>query len=804
MLAPYLSERTLSQGLRPEVAHPATGNLHEAGIGLLDCWTVIRTHRRLIIALTIAALSLTAVALLLAPPNYTAYAILRIDPDAPRILNMSSLLNQMQNTEDHDYYKTEFELLRSEELAAQVIRDLNLQAIPLFDSNNASWKNLFSASTGDSISWIQSVLPEDLTSRAPLFTSPHEDSRPAAEFLGTSKFAIDKYLSRVAIQPITGTRLVRVSFASSDPELSARIANTHVKDFLLLNQNLRRQAGEGARTFLQRELVEIDAKVQKSEADLNAYRTQKGILAFGIDDREKNRIAEQRMIELTSALTEAQNQRIKAQAQLEIVNAGDFDSLPAVVSNPMIENLRPEFDRLQAEYAELRSKYTAKYPPVGDVRARLNATRKRLSAEAASIARAVKRTYQASLDREQDLQKQIAREKQQDLQLNDVSLQDAILVREVQTNRQLYRDVLQRMHELSVESDAPMSNISIVQTAQMLLYPSSPKKLKSLAIVGLLAVVIGVGLSFVLEQCSDRLKSVEEIENYLHVPELGIVPDFSKLNGWRFGRVPPLADALYITAKDVSEGVPPIQSSNGHSRVATASIERRMKFYKSIRTAILYSRAGGAPKTILFVSALPGEGKTMTAVSTALAFAQTGASTLLIDTDLRAPRCHTLLDVENLAGLSDIIVNRAQVDMAVRRMDAWHLEDYQGLYLLGAGPPVPNPSELLTSVKMHRVLQQLGHTYQFILLDSAPIMFSSETVGLATMVDGVVVVAGITTPKQVIRTICRRLTAAGAVIYGLVLNKVDIRQTAYRRLDPYYSGHKPANHDRPSDYSLRI
>ena len=134
-----------------------------------------------------------------------------------------------------------------------------------------------------------------------------------------------------------GTRLVRVSFRSPDAILSARIANTHVKDFLRLNQNLRRQAGQAARSFLEQELVETKVKVEKSEAELNAYRNRRGILAFGINDQEKNRIAEQRMLELNTALTDAQSQRIKAGAQLEVVNAGDFESLPAVVSNPMIQ-----------------------------------------------------------------------------------------------------------------------------------------------------------------------------------------------------------------------------------------------------------------------------------------------------------------------------------------------------------------------------------------------------------------------------------------------------------------------------------
>jgi succinoglycan biosynthesis transport protein ExoP len=772
-LLPYLSGRSLSQEIRPEVAYRPAASPSEVGIGLWDCWTIIKSHWRVIAVVLIGVLSITAAAVLLATPNFAAYAILKIDPEAPRILDMSQLLDQIQNTEDHDYYKTLFELLKSEELAAQVIHDLNLEAIPLFNVR-ASKSNLLSR--------FYISLNANLCR---LMGTP-ELSEPTATFLDTSKFAIDSYLARIAVEPIAGTRLVRVSFRSPDAILSARIANTHIKDFLRLNQNLRRQAGQAARSFLEQELVETKAKVEKSEAELNAYRNRRGILAFGINDQEKNRIAEQRMLELNTAFTDAQGQRIKAEAQLEVVKAGDFESLPAVVSNPMIENLRPEVDRLQAEYAELASKYRPKYPPLRGAKARLDAAKAQLAAEINSIARALKRSYNAAKARENDLQQQIAEERQRDRELNDVSLQDAVLVREVQTNRQLYHDVLQRAHEISVNGDAPLPNVSIVEPAQVPPYASSPKKLKSLAIAALVAMVIGVGLAFFMEQCDDRLKSVDEIENYLHLPELGVVPDFDRLG--QSAHVPSLAAALSPGAYHIDARM---EASNGRSS-SSAVLEHRMSFYKSIRTAILYSRAGDAPRTILFASALPTEGKTLTAVSTALAFAHTGAGTLLIDADLRAPRCHKLLDTVNEVGLSDIIVNRANFNSAIRRMDDWHLHDYEGLYLLGAGPPVPNPGELLTSVKMYQVLQEVGKGYQFILLDSAPITVSSETVGLATMVDGVVVVAGATTPKQVVRSTCRRLTAAGAKVYGVVLNKVDMRHAVYEMMYPYYRRAYPA------------
>ena len=770
-LLPYLSESSSTPQVRSTPANAYySGGSSEAGIGLWDCWTTIRRHILMIGLLLLIALSVTGIALLIATPGYSAYAILQISPEAPRILDLNQLMNQIQNTQDYDYYKTQFELLKGEELASRVIGDLNLGSNSLFAPHTAK-RNVLGLLDSGSLSVF-----------GLLFRSSHSSVSGPRPFLSTSKVAIDNYLARLEIEPVVSTRLVRIAFNSPEPKLSALIVNTHVKDFLRLNQDLRRQADQSARSYLEQEIVQTKTKVEKSEAALNAYRSQRGILAFGITDQSKNRIAEQRMLELTTALTQAQNQRIKAEAQLEVAKTGDFDSLPTVVSNPMIENLKPEVDRLQAEYAELASKYTQKYPPLREARARLNVAKARLTAEVGLIARAVTRNYNMALDREQDLQQRIAEERQRDKELNAASLQDAILVREVETNRQLYHDELQREREISVNGDAPLPNISIVETAQVPPYPTSPKKLKYLIISGLLALVVGIALSFVLEQFDDRLKTIDEIETYLHLPELGVIPDFAKLPKKAFADSPSMAAALSANACERTGQQDIVARRSG----STAAVDLQMRFYRSIRTAILYSRAGGAPKTILVTSALPSEGKTMTAVGTALAFAHTGAGTLLIDADLRSPRCHNLLDTENVVGLSDVIVNRAQAERAIRRMDDWQLHDYQGLYLLGAGPPVPNPGELLTSIKMHDILQQLSSRYRFIVIDSAPITFSSETVGLATMVDGVVVVAGATSPKPVIRSVCKRLAEAGASVYGVVLNRVDTRQGVFHNLASYY------------------
>jgi capsular exopolysaccharide synthesis family protein len=167
---------------------------------------------------------------------------------------------------------------------------------------------------------------------------------------------------------------------------------------------------------------------------------------------------------------------------------------------------------------------------------------------------------------------------------------------------------------------------------------------------------------------------------------------------------------------------------------------------------------------------------------TALAFAQTGAKTLLIDADFRGPQCHHLFRSTHSVGLSQVLAGQAEPATAVHEMVNHH-----GLFLLGAGPAVPNPGELLTSVKMNETLKSLGEEYRYILIDSSPVLFASDTLGLATMVDGVVVVAGAGTPKQTILRVCLRLRAAGAKIFGVLLNGVDIRHSIYSDFLNYYS-----------------
>jgi capsular exopolysaccharide synthesis family protein len=695
------------------------------------------------------ALLLTGIVVFLLERNFTASATLLIEPEPPQVLDIRELISEAGSTDDHDYYKTQYDLLKSRDLAAGVIRDLNLENTGLLGSP-------------DSRGFIAKV-----SAFFARFLDLTPDRAALAETDGVRTSAIDGYLKRLKIEPLVGTRLVTVSFSAPDPRLAARTANAHVRHFVQQGIQLRSESRRAAVEFLENQLVQIKQRVQQSEAALNTYRHQKGIVAFDVEDT--NKIAQGRMEDLTKALTEAETKRITAESQMQQVKNGDYDSLPQVIANPAITMLKPQVRNLQAQYANLSTAFKPKYPKLAELKAQLRESTRSLNNEMRQVAKAILRDYTAAADQERELRTEIGAEKERDLVQNDASLQDAVLAREVETNRELYKNVLLRMQQIQIGEQAPVTNISVVDHAVPPPRPSTPKKKLDLLISGLLALVCGIGLAFLLDQLDNRLKTSEEVEHYLHLPNLAVAPDFAML-------------AKATTSQQRLNQVRKfLLGSEGTAATTIAAREPgRGDVYRSIRTALMFSRAGAPPQKMLITSAIEGEGKTWTAVHTATAFAQTGAKTLLIDADLRRAQCHDALGVDNSGGLSEVLVGQLDPGDSVR-----FIED-RNLFLLSAGSSVPNPAELLTSAKMLEVLRFFSEQYQYILMDSSPLMYASDTVGIATMADGVVLVAGSATPKNSVRRAAERLALAGANVLGVVLNRVDIRHPDHREYTRYY------------------
>jgi polysaccharide biosynthesis transport protein len=763
-LSPYFILRN-GEPPRDEFLRSRNAPKLDDGIGLIEVWRIVRRRIRLTLYLVAAAIFITGLVVFIRTPTFTARTTLLISPEAPQVLDMTQLMTDSAGDLDYDYYKTQFELLKGRVLAARVIKKLDLEHNSAFDPHK----------TPSGIAAVVNQISRLIAS----LSKDSETPTQVPEEYSVNPLTIDMYLSHLKIEPKAGTRLVLVTFTLPDPVLAAKIVNCHVDQFVRLGLEIHSNAQRTAREFLESELIDIGRRVQNAEAALNSYRQQNGVLAFDVDDT--NKVAAQRMADLSKALTDAETRRITAESEMELVQHGQYESLPQVVSNPSISALRPQLISLEAEYARLSAAFNSEYPKLAELKAQLTEARAAMARQVRDIADAVSREYAASLDQEQKLREEIQAEKQRDLALNDALLKDAVLEREVETNRDLYKNVLERMQQMGVAEHTPLSNISIVEVASPPLRPSSPKKLIDITISGLIALFVGLGLSFLLEQLDNRLKSTEEVENYLHLPTLAIAPDFNHID-----------TSNGLMKLFPKPGMSTGSNNSSKNKSASDSVFEGYKtgkgeIYRTIRTGVLFSRAGSPPKTILVTSSVEGEGKTWTAVHTAVAFAQTGASTLLIDADLRRPNCHSMLDSENTVGLSEVLVGQCDASDLVQRKNG------SSFYFLAAGSSPPNPAELLTSMKMRQVMDSLCEHYEYVVIDSAPLMYASDSIGIATMVDGVVVVLGANTAKQSAKSACDRLSRVGAKILGVVLNGVDIRHPDYREHGSYYFSYDSYN-----------
>ena len=344
-----------------------------------------------------------------------------------------------------------------------------------------------------------------------------------AALLEVSPDLIDAYINRLEITPVQGTRLVKIAFSTPDPELAARVANMHAKAYLEQGIELRSHATDEARHFLQEKLAELQDRVAKSEAALHRYRQDRGIIS--LDNRDN--IVVDRLADLNKRLTEAEADRIGLEAQTRLIRQNEYNALPAVIDNRLIQTLKIELTRLEGERTDLATKVQPGDPVLGQFQARVEQTKRRLQQEIQRTVAGIKSAYTAAKQKEDELRAKMEQQKALALGLKDAAVDYAILAREVDTNRQLYDSVLSRLKEMEVSAVLRASNVSVIDQAVPPVKPVRPRKALSLLLSAVLGLTGGVGLAFVVEHFNNTLRTSQEVERYLRLPNLGIIPDFA-------------------------------------------------------------------------------------------------------------------------------------------------------------------------------------------------------------------------------------------------------------------------------------
>lgn len=701
----------------------------EKEVHLRDYWKVIQKRRWIVIAFFLIVLIATAVGTLTMKPIYRGTATIQINKENPQIVDFKEIF--AVNTMDTDYYQTQYKILESRTLARRVIQTLKLSEHPEFQPKPETpfqkWK-----------SNIRSSL-------AGFFGSPDKE----ASENGRETLLINRFLTKLKIEPIRNSRLVKVHFDSNFPPLSTQVSNSLAAAYIQQNLEARFVSTEQAKEWLTRQLEDLKAKVERADENLQEFGSKHDIISL----EEKENVTMQRLTELNETLTKAEAERMAKEALYKQTGDRNFDSFPSILENKLIQDLKQTYIHLEAQYMRLSETFKPEYPEMVRLKNQMETLQKRLKGEIDKMILGIKGDYEASLRREALLRQAFQQQKAKVLQMKEKGIQYNILKREADTNRDLYKGLLLRMKEAGVSAGITASNIQIVDPAELPTQPYKPNKRLNLLLAAVVGLFLGVGLAFFFEYLDNTIKTPEDLEQWIRLPSFGMVPEISN------GRRRRLERGASYPVELITYGHPKSMLSEA---------------YRSIRTSILLSSSEKPPKKITITSPNPSEGKTTTVINTAIALSQTGAQVLIIDADMRKPKVHRIFNHENGRGLSNFLSGHGDLESIVEESEV------PNLFYIPSGPIPPNPSELLGSNLFKNMLESLEARFDHILLDSPPVLGFADAIILSTSVNGVILtVLGGKTPRETLQRAKEALQQVNAKILGVVINRVDIRRSDY-------------------------
>ncbi len=700
---------------------------------LLDYLLILRKHQWLIIFFLVAVVSLVTIATFRMQPIYQATARVEIDRENANAIHFSEAGNYDEYADLEDYIVTQSKILQSETLAMLTVKSMGLDRLPQFGGNPAK----------------------------PPKTAESSLLRPAS--LGV-------FLGSLSVKRVPNTRLLDVTFESTDPGLAARVVNAHLNNFIEQNFRSKFEAATQASNWLAGQLNEMKIKVENAEDARLAYERDNQI--WTID--EKNDISTQKLGDLNKQLTEAQTDRINKEAVYQLAQSGNYDAISSVRENAVIQDILKQQTTLSSQYADAVNQYGPKFPKVLRLQAQIKDLDQLITREKVNIGNQVEAEYRGARERELLLEKALDQQKAETNATAEKLVQYNILNREAEANKQLYDGMLQKLKEAGISAGLRSSNIRIVDPALIPAGPSRPDKTRNIMLSILVGLVGGIGLALLREYLDNTIKTPDDIESIAHLPSLAVVPALSNSSGKRRGRFSKLLKSPVVASKEgraelVSHNMPQSQMSEA---------------FRALRTSLLLSQADHPPQVILMTSALPREGKTTAAVNLAVTLAQLGDKTLLVDADLRKPginRALSLVDGKH-AGLSSYLAGVSSLDLITVPHPS-----ITNLAAIPTGPIPPNPADLLSSHRLTELITELRSRYKFVVIDSPPIMAATDAVILSVLVDGVlIVVRSGETPKEAFMRTRDLLAGVKCHMLGVVLNAVDSSSPDYYYSYRYY------------------
>ncbi|MBC7909118.1 MAG: polysaccharide biosynthesis tyrosine autokinase [Pyrinomonadaceae bacterium] len=740
---------------------------------LHDYWGSARKHLWLIAGITLLVTTLAAVYTARQPDIFEAQTKVQVDAENTNpALGAFKSNNIIVNSPYTDpiYFNTQIQILTSAGLLSRVVKTLDLENNQAFlrpqsVQNRSTWESLkrmvgfgSRAQDANKKDAFENVLPlggnlAPATSRDDLV-----EVNRLAPFVGMLQGGL-------AVKQVTDTRLIEIRYRHPDPQVASKIVNAVADAFVLSNLERKTETSATAGDFLQRRIAELQVEIRKGEEQLLNYAKNHQILSL---DESQNTVVE-RLAGLNRQLMDAEKERTEAEAKYrQSLDRNRAEAQATDTTSRQTGETEDKIAELRQKRAQLLVSYTEKYPEVKEIDQQIAVLEKQLKdtntrATNVVMTNAETRFLEAKA-KEDKLRASFNQQRGETLTQNEAAVNYKIYQQEIQTNKALLDGLLQRLKETDVMLAGTPNNIHVVDYAPVPKGAVGPRRMQSIALAVLVSLVFGVALARYLDYLDDSVNSAEDVEKLLRLPALAVIPAIGSLS-----RRSRLASKTALQKRNGNGASPLLMDLNPRSPLAEA--------YRQLRTSVLLSSAGGAPKTLLVTSSQPAEGKTTTAVNTALSLVQTGASVLVVDADMRRPRLHDLLDVDNSRGLSTILASKLTEAEMLSMIEQ---NEKSGLYVLPSGPIPPNPAELTGSEQMRRLVAVLESNFDHVVIDSPPIGSFTDGVLIGTMVDGVLlVVHGGRASKGVVRRSRQVLQEVGAKIFGVVLNNVNLSTKDY-------------------------
>ncbi len=729
----------------------------EPEVHLRDYLYIVLKRRWIVIAITLAALTFSAVKNLRKPPLFSSTAIVQISRGK---LDPFHGVTTYDSWVDYaEFYPTQVNILKSYNLAYRVVESLQLWRHPLFKKGDSS----------------------------------DPSSRQLEHLAGAVTSMLD-------VSQMKDTQLMRVSFTTRDPELSAQLANTLVSQYISFNSKKETEIARESVSFLSAQIERLEGEIQENEKRLREYSQRDDIILMD----QKEDVVFVQFKDLNQQLSRIQGELATAEARFLSLQRADAAALEEVQKSAKIQNLDRRRASLQEQIEELSSEFKPDWPDLQRAKEALEQVEQRLQGEIRNVAQkvvaAAQIDYQSVLERERLVQKAVDGKKQEAQRLNKLTADYKRVQAELDNKQSVLDQLLRRHSEMGMNAElgeGSLVNVRLVDEALVPEHPSGPNTRRSVMTGGLLGFSLAIGLVFFLNYWDTAIYTVEDLRRYVPLPFLGMVPRYeaepvpnendgssSKLipshqSKWKSWRRISLKKNLGVTQSSLSLAEVSGASTSVDTPGKDSGVGERFKF---IRGSLLMSNPGKPPKVILIAGPEKNAGKTFVSCNLAVSLAEMEKKVILIDADLRNPQIHRIFGLKNKKGLSNVLTGQADIHKGCIASTA-----IPNVFLLSAGSSSPSPSELLSSEQMDHTLEECAKHFDFVLMDSAPLLPVFDSHALTTKCDAsVMVVRSGKTSRDAVKTSLELVERIGGKVSGIVLNGVDAGD--YSR--SYYYGYR--------------